>query len=93
MQEQLHLGIQELEQENGQLLARVDQDKEKRKKVARMVEVMEERMKEIEMKRDLGLGWEQDQQQRKRMIELQSKVRHVKYAGLFVCPSGQLKLY
>ena len=91
-QEQLHLGIQQLEQENRQLLARAEQEKEKTRDVERMVEVIEERIKEMEMERELGLGWEQEQQQRNRMIELQSKVSHVKYEGLFGCPSGLLKL-
>ena len=87
------MSIQQLEQENRQLLARVDQERERTREVERTVEVMEERMKEMEMKRELGLGLEQEQHQRKRMIELQCKVCHVKYAGLFVCPSGVLKLY
>ena len=44
-----------------------------------MVEIMEERMKELERERELGLGWDQEQQQKNWMIELQNKVRNVTY--------------
>ena len=75
----MHLGIQQLEQENRQLLTRAEQEKKRTKEVEIMVEIMEERMKELERERELGLGWDQKQQQKNWMIELQNKVRNVTY--------------
>ena len=40
-----------------------------------MLEIMEERMKELERERELGLGWDQEQQHKNWTIELQNKVR------------------
>ena len=75
----MHLGIQQLEQENRQLLTRAEQEKKRTEEVEIMVEIMEERMKELERERELGLGWDQEQQQKNWMIELQNKVRNVTY--------------
>ena len=82
-QEQLHLGIQELEQENRQLLARVEQEKKRTKEVEIMLEILEEKMKELERDRELGLGWDQERQHKNWMIELQNKVRILIYMFLY----------
>ena len=76
-QEQLHLGIQQLEQENKQLLARVDQEKKRTREVERLVEVMEERMKEMKIK-EVGPSGEQEKCQRDTLEQLENKVGQLK---------------
>ena len=75
-QEQLQLGIQQLDQENRQLLAMADQEKETTKEVEMMMSVIEERLKEME-KEDVIPNGEQEKLHRYRMEELKNKVGEI----------------
>ena len=68
------MSIQQLEQENRQLLARADQERERTREVERMVEVMEERMKDMDME-EVELSGEQEKDQKDKFEELDNKVK------------------
>ena len=69
-QEQLHMSTQQLKQENRQILARAEQEKEQTWEVERNMKIIEQRLMEME-KEDMTPNMEH---QLERMEELKNKV-------------------